>query len=119
MDPVQICLFCSKECAYVPISVNSRRIIRVHYCQACQAEYVSMNNGDLITLHLYTTVNNKMYRWSRDAKNVLGRLWYIGEPGIPGQRPNRKVELLKSLKDHPDITPHNVKEKIQFMLPFL
>src|SRR5271166_742326 len=122
MIPVQNCQFCLKETAYVPLIVGSKnfgtrvgrtpgRIIQVHYCQECQAEYVYWgNNGELSGVHLYTTVNGKTYRWSTTVGTKAARLWYVSEPGIPGQEPNKGVALLKNLEDHPDITPQNVND---------
>ena len=90
----------------------------VHYCYDCRSEYVHW--GQVDSLHLYTIVNNRMYRWSVESSGRLARLWLVGEPGEPGVRPNRKLELVKNFKNiYPKITPQNINEKLRFILLFL
>lgn len=127
MTPSKECNFCHKETVYAPIAIvgthnaNDRsRSLRVHYCTNCAAEYVYWSHdGELGSVHLYTIVNGKMYRWSTSTGEKKGRLWYVEKPGIPGVKPNEGLVLLKTLEEHPDLTPENVGEKIRFMLPFL
>ena len=54
-----------------------------------------------------------------DVDGYSGSLWYIGEPGEPGIRPNRKVKILGTFAYPPEINPGNVERKIRFMLLFL
>jgi len=54
-----------------------------------------------------------------DIDGYAGSLWYIGEPGEPGVRPNRKLKMLKTFSNPPEVTPENVERKIRFMLLFL
>lgn len=126
MTPIKICHFCDKETAYVPLSVGSPykplspKMLRVHFCQACQAEYVYWSDdGTLSFLHLYTTINDKMYRWTVSESEKAACLSYVEKPGIPGRRANEKIQLLKKLEDHPDLTPQNVAEKIKFILLYM
>lgn len=105
---------------YVPIQVKQHRI-EVYFCNACQAEFVDHKYDYGFVINLYTLVNEKMYKWSllQDVDGYAGTLWYIGEPGEPGVRPNRKVKMLKHLDFDPLITPENVQRKIEMMLVFL
>lgn len=121
------CKFCAKETVYVPLIIKggngdkSFHKFDVHYCYNCAAEYVKF--GDANSIHIYTTINNKMYRWSVndiESHPQLGTIWYIGEPGEPGVRTNRKLKLLKSFHGNfPQITPENIERKLRFMLLFL
>lgn len=130
MIPIKVCEFCNVPTMYVPISTgvgsgqalrgNMERVLRVHFCSDCQAEYVYWSNdGALATIHLYTTINKRTYRWSMVPGVNGGRLWHIGQPGIPGKEPNKDLTLLKNLEDLNAITPKNVEEKIRTYLPFL
>jgi hypothetical protein len=118
------CKFCQKETVYVPLVIKggngdkSYHKFDVHYCYDCEAEYVHW--GQINSVHLYTTVNNRMYRWSVELDGTMARLWYVGEPGEPGVRPNKKLKLVKNFKSiYPKITPQNVNEKLRFILLFL
>lgn len=118
------CKFCQKETVYVPLVIkggngdSNYHTFDVHYCYDCHAEYVHW--GILDSIHLYATINNRLYRWSVELDGTLGRLWVIGEPGEVGVRPNRKVDLVKNFgRVYPDVTPQNIVEKIRFMLTFL
>jgi len=118
------CKFCQKETAPVPLIIkggngdNKYHTFDVHYCYDCAAEYVDW--AGVVSIHLYVTINNRMYRWSVEDKGSLARLWYVGEPGEPGVRANRKMFLIKSFKeDFPQITPENIERKLRFILLFL
>lgn len=127
MIPSKTCHYCQKETQYAPIPIvgthstaDRGKTLRVHYCADCAAEYVYWSHdGELGSVHLYTIVNNKMYRWSTSVGEKKARLWYVEKPGIPGKQANQGLALLKTLEEHPDLTPQNVGEKIRFMLPFL
>lgn len=111
------CRFCQKETVYVPLTISARRTFKVYHCYDCSYEYVdelSWSNH-----HLYTSINNRMYRWSVDESGTAAHLWYVGEPGEPGVRANRKLFLVKSFKDFPSITPQNIERKLRFILLFL
>ena len=116
-----ICQFCQQETVYVPLQVSEKHTFIVHYCYACQAEYVDHKTDNGLTVSLYTTIGNRLYRWMimQDDDGPVGHLWHIGEPGIPGQRPNRKVKLLKTFHTPPNIIPSNVEKKLRFILLFL
>lgn len=123
--PIQICDFCQQETAYVPlvakvVGTSSERLLRVHFCQGCMAEYVYWSqDGERAATHLYVVINDKTYRWTTYPTRAAAFLAYIEEPGIPGIRPNQKIKNLQKFIDHPFITPQNINEKIRFMLPFL
>ena len=129
--PIQICKYCQKDAIYVPltskaltakgagVSSNSRTLI-IHFCEDCLAEYVYWSkDGELASLHLYTTINDKMYRWTTYPTRAVAFLSYVEDPGIPGLRPNQKVQTLQKFTDFPDITPSNINEKVRAWLPFL
>ena len=115
------CRFCQKAADYVPLQVSPKHRFEVHYCFNCQAEFVDHKIDCGKTVHLYTSISNRMYRWSimEDIDGYAGSLWYIGEPGEPGVRPNRKLKMLKTFSNPPEVTPENVERKIRFMLLFL
>ncbi len=112
----------------LPIKFKSRSLgatsrgpkqFEVYYCYDCSYEYVLLGSG-IENHHLYVTINNRMYRWSVEDEGKLARLWYIGEPGIPGVRANQKLSHIKSFKEYfPEITPQNIERKLRFILLFL
>jgi hypothetical protein len=116
-----ICKFCQKETTYVPLRVADRRTFEVHYCFSCNAEYVDYGSDDGKATHLYTEIDKKMYRWSvtEHKAKLSGYVWYVGEPGVPGVVPNKRLRLLKSFETPPTIVPNNVEQKIRFILLFL
>ncbi len=116
------CKFCQKETAYVPLTLSHSGIsaikINAYFCHDCQYEYAPI--GGMKYHHLYKMVNNRMYRWSIEDTTKVARLWYVGQPGIPGQVPNKDLKILKTFEDHyPEITPENVERKLKFILLFL
>jgi hypothetical protein len=126
MIPIKDCQFCSQPTLYVPLTttainpVSKTRSLRVHFCADCQAEYVIWkDDGSVASIHLYTTINDKMYRWTTGTSIKHARLFYIGQPGIPGKEANKEVEFIQRFDTFPQITPQNIEEKIRFMLPFL
>lgn len=120
------CKFCQKDNVYVPLIIkggngsSKYHTFEVYYCYDCAAEYVNYGEN---SVHLYTTLNDKMYRWSVNmiaGQPDYGTIWYVGEPGEPGVRPNKKMKLLKSFTDNlPQVTPKNIQSKLRFMLLFL
>lgn len=123
-----ICRFCQKETVFVPLKIKHKarspsvqdttRVIPVYYCYDCQAEYAFF--GSLLNVHLYATIKDRMYRWSIEWDGAMGRLWYVGKPGIPGQTTNKEMQLVKDFKQtYPKITPQNIQEKLRFLLTFL
>lgn len=124
MTDKHTCTYCQKETVYVPLVVKDKagqathRVFEVHYCYDCEAEYVHF--GAIENVHLYTRVNNRTYRWSIEIDGAMGRLWYVGEPGEPGVRANRKLQLVKNFyANYPEINPQNIQEKLKFILLFL
>ena len=117
---MKTCQFCQKDTVYVPLQVSAKHTFHVYWCNECSAEYLSSDGHD--AAHLYVMINNRMYRWTyhTDKRGTVGLLWFIGEPGEQGVRPNRKLKLLKSFKGAlPQITPQNVERKLRFILVFL
>ncbi len=120
------CRFCQKEARYVPISRRTRTLF-IYFCDDCQAEYVFFEPGEnapLFSYNLYTVINDQTYRWSvypggSGDDKPLGTLSSIGEPGIPGERYNRRVRRVTSFEDFPEMTPQNVEQKIRIILTFL
>jgi len=116
-----ICHFCNKETANV--TQESWKILKVYFCFNCLTEYVHFGeNIDPAYIHLYTTINNKMYRWSTNCydKHQNGTIAYVKEPGIPGVKLNEGVKGIKTFKSNlPTITPDNVNAKLKFILLFL
>lgn len=121
---MKTCQFCLKDTVYVPLQVSPKHTFHVYWCNDCSAEYLSRDG--VSSTHLYTLISGRMYRWSinQNEHNIVepytGSLWFIGEPGEPGVRPNKKLKLLKTFKDPlPQITPQNVERKLRFILVFL
>jgi len=119
-----LCKFCQEEAAYVPLIIkggngdNNFHTFDVHYCYNCAAEYVKWSSSN--SIHLYTIINTRTYRWTLNEGGATAYLWYVGEPGEPGVRPNRKMKLVKTFSEHfPPITPENIERKLRFMLLFL
>ena len=114
-----ICYYCQQKTVKKPLSIENEHTINVEFCENCKAEYIYWADG-VLTTHLYTYINDKMYRWSVDSDGVIGRLWHYEEPGIPAVRPNRKGKLVKVFhEDKPDITPQNINDKIKLILLFM
>lgn len=125
------CRFCQKETVYVPLTIKYKarsagittslpkpKVIPVYYCYDCRAEYAFF--GGLLNVHLYTTIKDRMYRWSVEWDGSMGRLWYVGMPGTPGKAENKDLRLVKDFKQtYPKITPQNIQEKLRFILTFL
>lgn len=87
----------------------------VHFCEMCQAEYSPLMHS------LYVVINGYMYRWS--TFTVLGgaALFFIGKPGIPGEKANEDVKEVLSFseKDMPIISPDNIMHRVSTMLTFM
>lgn len=96
--------------------------IKVYWCDGCCAEYLYFEDDDQVNCcSLYTTINNKMYRWTTTASGAT-HLCYIEHPGVPGKTINRDTIILFSTKDRGDlpvVTPHTVKQKIGIYLLFI
>lgn len=113
------CMFCPNMAGYYPLNETSQYGIAVHFCHTCQAEYLFYQSGDKASVSLYTEINGKTYRWTVLSSNDA-TLWWIKEPGIPGQKKNEGLVVVRSFEaPAPQLTPSNVKEKIQLWLPFL
>lgn len=111
------CQFCQKETTYLPLT-HAGRHFDVHYCFGCRTQYVKW--AHINNVHLYTLINDRMYRWSIEMDGRLGRLWYIAEPGTPGKIADKGVELIKNFgAAYPTINPSNIQEKLKFILTFL
>jgi hypothetical protein len=107
--------------AHVPLVISHNGMsalqLNAYYCYNCNYEYAPI--GGMKNHHLYRIINDKMYRWSFEETTNVARVWYVGEPGIPGETPNKKLELLKSFEERfPEVTPQNVEEKLRLVLVF-
>lgn len=120
-DTIESCKFCNKEILHKPIEEMEKYGVKVYFCYNCSTEYIywiNSNFGDYISVSIYTTHNNKMYRWT--TSGTTAHLWYIKTPGIPGTRKNENLELLRTFsQDIPSITPDNFLEKLSVYLLFL
>lgn len=116
MEPVK-CLFCSNSPEYKPLQEMGQYGARIYFCFNCNAEYTFWNNEQNLYYSLYAVINNRMYRWSSNPHNSY--LYYIKEPGEPGVKANKKLELLKHFEGPSNVTPTNIKEKLKIILTFL
>jgi hypothetical protein len=96
----------------------SRFGVGITFCHTCLAEYMFYRDGHLSHYSLYTTIGDRMYRWTQIK--MYGYLRYVAEPGVPGVSPNKGMQMIKSFTvDVPDITPTNINEKLRTYLVFL
>ena len=120
-DTIEPCKFCGQEVEYKPLEEMKQYGVAVYFCYKCLTEYIywmNSNFGDYISVSIYATHNNKMYRWT--TTGTAAHLWYIKTPGIPGTRKNENLELLKTFnQDIPTITPDNFLEKLSVYLLFI
>lgn len=115
-----ICRFCQQATRYSPIREMENINVKVHWCEVCQAEYLRFADSDkAYTCSLYTIINQRMYRWTTNAHGNAW-LYYIKEPGVPGERPNRGIQWILTLNNVADkLTPQNINAKIRTYLLFL
>jgi hypothetical protein len=97
--------------------------VGVYFCYPCKAEYCQFWQSTVFAnISLYTEINQEMYRWSVSSTGDA-QLWYVGEPGEPGIRANKKLESIKYFRTEtvnvPTITPLNINEKIRTWLLLL
>jgi hypothetical protein len=120
---VPVCSFCQQPPVYAPLEDMDQYGWKVYYCAECQAEYVywdaeKLNVYQDAAVHLYTFINEKLYRWSMYPDGSV-RIWHFQEPGLPGVRPNRKGKVLLHVeKNPPTVTPQNIEAKIRTILLF-
>lgn len=114
------CIFCHRAVPLTPIEIL-KDYMYVYFCHPCQAEYctLSITNTEL-SYHIYTMINNKMYRLSHHYNSDRVQIWFIGLPGIPGKLENRELSLILTLSKDilPEITPDNVNEKLRTYIVF-
>jgi hypothetical protein len=117
-----ICQFCQQLAAYTPLEEMEIHSVRVYWCEPCHAEYLHFSESPVVnSCSLYTTINNRMYRWSVTVLDHAS-LWYIEEPGIPGVKANKGTVRLFSLgrgEAKPTVTPQNIHDKLATYLLFL
>jgi hypothetical protein len=130
-QPVKIvmtrpCQFCLGEATYAPLEAMKYYGFEIFFCATCQAEYIyhfqNCSEVKYSSISLYTEINDKMYRWTTVLDGAKRRcsLWYIKEPGLPGVKPNRKLNcLFASCEEMPPVTPQNIQGKISSWLTFL
>jgi hypothetical protein len=117
------CQFCLKSATRSPLEEMARHGVDVYFCHTCKAEYLYWGDKELASWSLYTIHHDKMYRWTVAMEGFMSegaQLWYVKEPGIPGVKPNSKLELIKTfMEDAPDITPENFPIKLPTYLVFI
>lgn len=120
-DTVYPCKFCNQEVVYKPLEEMENYGVRIYFCYDCNVEYLYWMNSNIedhISVSIYATHNNKMYRWTETG--AAAHLWYVKTPGIPGTRKNENLELIKTFnQDIPTITPDNFIDKLSVYLLFL
>lgn len=113
------CQFCLKPTKDVSFgALQSKFNMKITFCANCLAEYIFFRDNALSHYSLYTTISNKLYRWTVNTSSAWLRA--IGKPGIPGKTENEDIQLIKGFKkDIPNINPQNINEKISTYLVFL
>jgi hypothetical protein len=130
MPNKRLCDYCQQETLYVSLDIMSKTRqlgfnhnqakIDIYFCAACNVEYVPAFMGNGCRRNLYTIINEETYRWTIDCMSGHGYMWYVAEPGIPGQKVNSGLKLLKVFDiDVPTITPENIYNKLSMYLLFL
>ena len=115
------CKFCEKSSQYSPLQEMESHGVRVYFCHDCQAEYLYWSDGGSLSTSLYTTINDKMYRWTV-SNNFNAILWYVTDPGTPGVRKNKSLKFIKEFVNQAEvttITPQNIVDKLKTYLLFL
>jgi len=112
------CQFCNGFAQHSPLQELSRYKVAIYFCHLCQAEYLYSGNDELLSVSLYTTINNRMYRWSLSSD--FARLWWVKKPGITGVKKNEGLVCLLTLEENiPSLLPSNINEKVKNWLLFL
>lgn len=91
----------------------------IYYCEKCMAEYIVQGFGAPY-INLYVNVGTKTYKWA--VHDTMGRLYFVGEPGVPGLVPNRDFKYVIGFTEPetvPKITPFNIESKVRLLLMFL
>lgn len=116
-----ICKFCGQAAPYTPLCEMEENGVQVFFCSLCYAEYLFWpNQSQPLSASLYVKINSKMYRWTVFEGGTKAQLWFVKEPGVPGTRVNRNLDMLKYFADSvPEITPSNIEQKIRTWLTFL
>lgn len=114
------CKFCSKPADHAPIAELEQHGITVFFCNDCMSEFTFWKSGSPMSESVYTTIGDRMYRWTFTPATGKGALWYIKTPGIPGTRTNENLKFIKGFsQDVPNITPSNFAEKLRTYLVFI
>jgi len=104
---------------YHPLEAMERHNVSVYFCHPCQAEYLFFRDGSRASVSLYTTIKDKMYRWTVTSVGSA-QLWHVKEPGVPGVKVNEGMFTVKSFSGNiPQLTPDNINEKVRTWLLFL
>lgn len=114
------CQFCYKCTHYKPLKAMKDLGVDVYFCFACNAEYLVWQNSNIGSVSLYTTINEKMYRWT--VAGDRHTLWYVENPGVPGFETNKNLKHILSIDENstkPVMTPNNIQEKIRTYLLIL
>jgi hypothetical protein len=115
-----ICKFCQKTADVAPIKEMTELGGIVFFCHPCQAEYVFFKSGTQASQSLYTTINDKMYRFTTIPGIDKIYLWYVEKPGIPGILKNEKLKLIFSTEiSVNNVTPRNINDKVNTWIKYL
>ena len=122
---VRDCKFCQSPAIYSPIERMENFGIKVYFCHPCQAEYLYFSRNDIVnekpaSYSLYTTINNKMYRWTTISGGGVN-VWYVKNPGEPSVSINEGMEFVAHIKEIGpfSVNPQNIMVKLKIWLPFL
>lgn len=114
-DPV--CKFCSEIIVPIGAEHMNQLGILVYSCEPCAAEYLYWSGSmSLSAIALYTTFNNKMYRWSQSTSGLNVINISNEKEKLGATFPN---QTLKKFKGNIEINPQNISSKIGMMLTFL
>lgn len=115
------CQFCQQAAPYSPIEEFENLEVYAYLCETCQAEYLYFKNSThAISWSLYTTINNRLYRWSIGFSGNA-TLTYLKNNQLPRTRLTHETEKLMWIakgNPQPTITPYNIQQKLSIYLLF-
>ena len=117
------CQFCRRKLHYSDLPDLEENDIKICICESCQTEYIYFNNGELVSLSIYTKIKDKYYRWTVTGPNQasLWRVSFYPENTLrPAYGRHDYAKMIKSWsRDIPNISPSNIHQKVQTYLIFL
>jgi hypothetical protein len=112
------CKYCNSKLISISCEENYLYNITILYCIECRAEYFYISNDKLSSISLYTSINDKIYRWT-EIINGVRQLWHVIKYERPGSRSlinNKKILTIKNSSIN--LNPKNIQEKIKSYLNF-